>query len=149
MTNPEAVTRINGLLRSGDLRTAHEELAALVTAHPDFVEGLRPLAGTKQALGDVPGAEELPRRALTLDANWTPTLATLGELLLGAGRNTEAEPLLQRAVTGTPPSRRAALLLARYYNDAGQPARALALAAPLVATGQADEQLLRSTSQRS
>jgi tetratricopeptide (TPR) repeat protein len=141
MTNPEAVARINGLLRSGDLRSAHDELAALVAAHPDFVEGLRLLAGTKQALGDVPGAEELLRRALTIDANWTPTLATLGELLLAAGRNAEAEPLLQRAVTGQPASRRAALLLARYYNDAGQPARALALAAPIVAAGQADAEL--------
>ena len=141
MTNPEAVARINGLLRSGDLRTAHEELAALVAAHPDFVEGLRLLAGTKQALGDVPGAEELLRRTLTLDANWTPTLATLGELLLAAGRNAEAEPLLQRAVTGQPPSRRAALLLARYYNDAGQPARALALTARIVAAGHADAEV--------
>jgi len=26
------------------------------------------------------------RRVLVLDPNWTPTLATLGELLLGSGR---------------------------------------------------------------
>jgi len=81
------------------------------------------------------------RRALTLDPNWTPTLATLGELLLSSGRASEAEPLLQRAVAGSPPYPRAALVLARYYNDTGRPAQALAVAAPLCLSGQADAEL--------
>jgi Flp pilus assembly protein TadD len=78
---------------------------------------------------------------VTLDPNWTPTLATLGELLLLSGRGSEAELLLQRAVAGSPPSSRAALLLARYYNDAGRPSEALAAAAPLCVSGKGDAEL--------
>src|SRR6266853_3973287 len=80
-------------------------------------------------------------RALTLDPNWTPTLATLGELLLNSGRTSEAESLLQRALAGSPPYPRAALLLARYYNDTGRPTQALAVAAPLCIGGKADAEL--------
>src|SRR5437762_13535134 len=136
-----AMRRINELLRAGSFRVAHEQLETILAANPGFVEALRLLAGTKQALGDPGGAEELLRRALTLDPNWTPTLATLGELLLGSGRATEAEALLQRAAAGSPPYPRAALLLARYYNDTGRPAQALAVAAPLCLSGKADAEL--------
>src|SRR5438105_12156347 len=93
----DAMRRISGLLHAGSFRAAHDELETIVAANPTFVEALRLLAGTKQALGDPGGAEELLRRALTLDPNWTPTLATLGELLLGSGRASEAEALLQRS----------------------------------------------------
>jgi len=137
----EAMRRISELLRTGNYRSAHEELETIVAANPGFVEGLRLLAGTKQALGDPAAAEDLLRRALTLDRNWTPTLATLGELLLGSGRAGEAEALLQRAAAGSPPYPRAALLLARYYNDTGRPAQALAVAAPLCIGGKADAEL--------
>jgi Flp pilus assembly protein TadD len=81
------------------------------------------------------------RRALELDPRWTPTLGTLGELLLLSGRGGEAEPLLQRALAGSPPYPRAALLLARHYNDSGRPAQALAVAAPLCLAGRADAEL--------
>src|SRR4029077_9873212 len=97
--------------------------------------------GTKQALGDPAAAEALLRRALELDPNWTPTLATLGELLLTGGRSGEAEPLLQRALAGTPPNARAALLLARYYHDTGRPAQARDGCAPLCSSGRADAEL--------
>ena len=136
-----AMRRIDGLLKSGDFLTAQSELAVIVAAHPDFVEGLRLLAGTRQALGDVAGAETLLRKALALDPKWTPTLASLGELLLASGRGTEAEPLLKRAAAGSPPYPRAALLLARHYNDSGRPAEALAVAAPLAESGRADAEL--------
>jgi len=137
----DAMRRINELLQAGSFRAAHDQLETIVDANPGFVEGLRLLAGTKQALGDSPAAEELLRRALTLDPNWTPTLATLGELLLSGGRASEAESLLQRAVAGSPPYPRAALVLARYYNDTGRPAQALAVAAPLCISGKADAEL--------
>ena len=137
----EDMRRISELLRAGSVRSAHEELEAIVAANPDFVEALRLLAGTKQALGDPAAAEELLRHALELDPNWTPTLATLGELLLTSGREVEAEPLLKRALTGTPPYPRAALLLARNYNDSGRPGEALAVAAPLCLSGRADAEL--------
>ena len=112
----------------------------IVEANPKFVEALRLLAGTKQALGDMGAAEILLRRALMLDPRWTPTLATLGELLLGNGRGSEAEPLLQRAAAGPPPYPRAALLLARYYNILGRPAQALQVP-HLCASGRADAEL--------
>src|SRR6266853_4461357 len=137
----DAMLRISELLRTGSFRAAHDQLETIVDANPGFVEALRLLAGTKQALGDGAAAEELLRRALALDPNWTPTLATLGELLLGSGRDSEAESLLQRAAGGSPPYPRAALLLARYYNDTGRPDRALAVAAPLCLSCEADAEL--------
>ncbi len=133
--------RISAMLQAGNFRTAHDELEVIVAANPKFVEALRLFAGTKQALGETSAAEELLRRALDLDPLWTPTLATLGELLLAAGRSSEAEPLLKRAASGSPPCPRAALLLARHYNDSGNPAKALAVAAPLCLAGKADPEL--------
>jgi Tfp pilus assembly protein PilF len=133
--------RVSALLQAGSFRVAHDQLEAIVSSNPQFVEGLRLFAGTKQALGDAGAAETLLRRALLLEPAWTPTLTTLGELLLNSGRSEEAESLLQRAVLGSPPFPRAALLLARYYNDSGRPAQALAVAAPLCIGGKADAEL--------
>ena len=125
----ESMRRISGLLQSGQYRAAHAQLESLVTANPDYEEGLRLLAGTKQVLGDLAQAESLLRRALDLEPQWAPTLTTLAELLLAAGRSAEAVPLLQRASRGSPAYPRAALLLVRHYLDTGQPAAALDLAA--------------------
>ncbi|WP_460875236.1 2OG-Fe(II) oxygenase family protein [Rhodanobacter koreensis] len=137
----DTMRRIGALLQAGHFRVAHDQLETIVAEYPDFVEAQRLLAGTRQALGDVVGAETLLRHALALDPNWTPTLATLGELLLNAGRASEAEPLLQRAATGSPPSPRAALVLARYYNDLQRPAQALAAVAPYCTSGDVDPEL--------
>jgi tetratricopeptide (TPR) repeat protein len=137
----ESMRRISGLLQSGQYSAAHSQLESLVAANPEYVEGLRLLAGTKQALGDLAQAESLLRRALDIDPLWTPTLTTLAELLLVTGRSAEAVPLLQRAVQGSPPYPRAALLLARHYLDAGQPALALDVATPWCNGGKADEDL--------
>jgi tetratricopeptide (TPR) repeat protein len=137
----EAVRRINALLQAGSFHAAHAELEAIVGANPGFVEALRLLGATKQALGDSAGAERPLRQALKLEPTWTPTLATLGELLLSGGRAIEGESLLQRAVAGSPPYPRAALLLARYYNGLGRPAQALSVAAPLCVSGKADAEL--------
>src|ERR1700752_162147 len=146
----DAMRRISELLRSGSFRAAHDELETIVGAYPDFGEALRLLAGAKQVLGDPAAAEGLLRRALDLDRNWTPTLTSLGDLLLASGRGGEGGPLLLRGAArpaapllwggppGPPPTRRAALLLARYYNDTGHPAQALAVAAPLCLSGKAD-----------
>jgi tetratricopeptide (TPR) repeat protein len=137
----ESMRRISGLLQSGQYSAAHSQLESLVAANPDYVEGLRLFAGTKQVLGDLAQAESLLRRALEIDPKWTPTLTTLAELLLGAGRSAEAVPLLQRAVQGSPPYPRAALLLVRHCLDAGQPAAALDIATPWCNSGKADEEL--------
>ncbi len=144
MTSPaliDAMRRASALLRAGNFPLAQTQLEAIVAANPGYVEGLRLLAGARQALGDAEAAERLLRRALELDPAWTPTLATLGELLLSSGRGSEAESLLQRAAAGSPPYPRAALLLARYYNDMRRPAEALAVAVPLCLAGQADSEL--------
>src|SRR6201996_7384829 len=143
MTTPavESLRQINTLLQAGRYPEAQEQLRAVVAAHPESVEALRLLAGTRQIFGDPAGAEELLRRALALDGKWTPTLASLGELLLITGRSTEAEPLLRRALEGSTPSLRAAVLLARYYNDSGRRTEAIAVAAPLCTRGLGDSDL--------
>ena len=134
--------RASALLQTGSFRAAHDQLVAVVGDNPRFVEALRLLAGAKQALGDVAGAEDLLRRAVMLAPDWTPTLATLGELLLNTGRSSEAETLLLRAASGSPPIPSAVLVLARHYNDQRRPAQALAVAAPLCAAGNADPELV-------
>lgn len=130
--------QVGALLQAGDLRSAHQRLQAIVAEHPDCAEALRLLGGLRQSFGDTEGAEALLRQAMALDPNWGPTLATLGELLLNSGRHDEAEPLLRRAATKLP---HAALLLARHCNDHQRPADALALLAPLCATGQVNAEL--------
>ena len=126
----ESMRRIGGLLQSGQYGAAHAQLESLVAANPTYVEGLRLLAGAKQALGDIAQAESLLRRALEIDPLSTPTLTTLAELLLLSGRSAEAVPVLQRAIQGAAPHPRAALLLARHYLDTGQAAVALEGATP-------------------
>jgi tetratricopeptide (TPR) repeat protein len=137
----ESMRRISGLLQSGQYVAAHSQLESLVSANPEYVEGLRLFAGTKQVLGDLAQAESLLRRALEIDPQWAPTLTTLAELLLVAGRSAEAVPLLQRAIQGFPRYPRAALLLVRYYLDAGRPASALDVATPWCNTGNVDDDL--------
>lgn len=145
MANPpplrEEMQRIGALLRTGQFRAAQARLEAVVAAHPDYAEAYRLLAGTQIALGESQHAEALLRRALDVDPHWTPALTTLGELLLAAGRGAEAERILRRAVEGTRPDPRAALVLARYHNDTGQPAQALAVVAPFVARDHSDAAL--------
>jgi tetratricopeptide (TPR) repeat protein len=138
----DAMRRISALLQAGSFRLAHDQLDTIVRDNPDFVEALRLFAGTKQALGDGVAAERLLRQALKLDPNWTPTLATLGELLLNHGNPAEAESLLLRAVSGSSPHPRAALMLARYYNDLKRPADALAVVAGLCANSTVDPELV-------
>lgn len=137
----DSMRQISELLRAGRFASAEEQLAAIVAANPEFVEALRLLGGTKQARGDPTAAEALLLRALELDPDWTPTQVTLGELLLAGGRGRDAEPLLQRALHGSPPAARAALLLARHYNDIGRPDQALEVAAPPCLAGRADAEL--------
>src|SRR3569832_411658 len=131
----DQMRRISELLQAGQFAAAHAQLESVVAANPDYVEGLRLLAGTKQVLGQVVEAEALLRRALQVDPAWPPTLTTLAELLLATGRNSEAVPFLQRAVRSSP---RAAYLLARLYLDGGQPAAALEIATLWVNSGKAD-----------
>ena len=133
--------RIGGLLQAGEYGAAHAQLESLVAANPHYLEGLRLLAGTKQALGESTQAESLLRRALEIDPASAPTLTMLAELLLLSGRSAEALPLLRRAVAGTPAHPRAAFLLARHYLNAGQPALALEVAAPWCDSGRADAEL--------
>jgi tetratricopeptide (TPR) repeat protein len=138
----DTMRRINLLLQAGDFRLAHEQLEVVVNDHPGFAEARRLFAGTKQALGDLAGAEAALREAVALDPGWAPTLATLGELLLNSGRAGEAEALLQRACAGSPPYPRAALVLARYYNDAQRPIQAVEITARACAGGHADADLV-------
>ena len=134
--------RVNGLLQAGDFRAAHDQLRGVVEIHPDYAEAQRLLGGVTLMLGDVAGAERILRHAVELDSDWTPTLTTLGELLLGSGRHAEAETFLQRAATAKQPDPHAAQVLARYYNDRKQPARALAILAPFCARDKIPAELI-------
>src|SRR5712675_706563 len=138
----EAMRRVSALLQAGGFQGAHEQLETIVAANPGYVEALRLLAGTKQALGDAAAAEGLLRQALALEPGWSPAMAMLGEILLSSGRVPEAEPFLQRAATASPANARAALVLARHYNDTLRPALALALLEPLCAAGEANSDLV-------
>src|SRR6185437_5911713 len=100
------------------------------------------LGGVMLMLGDAAGAEQILRRAIECDPEWAPTLTTLGELLLGSGRHAEAETFLQRAATVKQPDPHAAQVLARYYNDRKQPARALAVTAPFCARDNVPSELI-------
>jgi tetratricopeptide (TPR) repeat protein len=137
----ELMRQASAQLLAGQFQAARDQLESIVAANPDCIEALRLLAGARLALGDSQGAEGLLRRALAIDPKWLPTLTTLGELLLGAGRGAEAVPLLERAALGPPAHARAALVLARYYNDLRRPAEALRVAAPLCTIGQGDAEL--------
>jgi tetratricopeptide (TPR) repeat protein len=137
----ESMRRIGALLQSGHYDAAHAQLESVVAANPRYLEGLLLLAGIKQALGDNGQAELLLRRTLEINPSSSPTLTALAELLLLAGRSAEAVALLQRAIRAAAPHPRAALLLARHYLDAGQPASALEVAAPWCNGGKADVDL--------
>ncbi|TAN02823.1 MAG: tetratricopeptide repeat protein, partial [Rhodanobacteraceae bacterium] len=127
---PDAMRHVNGLLQAGDFRAAHNRLERIMREHPGYAEARRLLAGVKLALGDTAGAEKVLREAAALDPEWSPTLTMLGELLLGSGRHAEAETFLLQAATAKQADPRAALVLARRYNDSQRPAQALAVIAP-------------------
>jgi len=137
-----AMQRVNGLLQAGDFRAAHAQLRDVVETHPDYAEAQRLLGGATLMLGDTVAAEGILRHAIGLDPDWAPTLTTLGELLLGSGRHAEAETFLQRAATARQPDPHAAQVLARYYNDRRQPARALAIVAPFCALDDVSPELI-------
>lgn len=155
----EAMQRVNGLLQAGDFREAHARLALIAKQNPGYAEAQRLLGGVTLALGDAAGAERILRRAIELAPDWAPSLVTMGELLLGSGRDAEAEIFLRKAMAGSPPNPQAAQVLARFYNDRRQFAQALAvvsvfgeempseLAVPhvtaLVALGRAEEAVNR------
>lgn len=137
----DAMRRVNGLLQAGDFRTAHDRLEIIANDNPDYGEARRLLAGAKLALGDTAGAERVLRAAAASGQAWPPTLTMLGELLLNSGRQAEAEQFLLRAASMKPADPRAALVLARRYNDTRRPAQALAVAAPFCAAGNAAPEL--------
>lgn len=141
VTLAESMRRISGLLQSGQYSAAHAQLESVVAANPTYLEGLRLLAGAKQALGDSAQAESVLQRALEIDPLSPSTLTTLAELLLLWGRSAEAVPLLQRAILGAPPYPRAALMLVRHHLDRGQAALALEVATPWCDSGHADADL--------
>jgi tetratricopeptide (TPR) repeat protein len=132
---------ISALLQGGEYDAARIRLQQILALRPDYVEGLRLLAGTRLALGESDAAETLLRHALELDPNWPPTLTTLAELLLASGRSAEAEPLLQRAATGSPADPRAAWVLAQLYTDSGRAAEAAQLLGPFCAAPRLDATL--------
>ena len=94
----ESMRRISGLLQSGQLSAAHSQLESLVSANPDYVEGLRLLAGTKQALGDLAQAESL-ENLLGGKLTMSDRLAVVqAEIALNTGNFPEAITLAEQAM---------------------------------------------------
>lgn len=146
MNPPPAATldemqQINVLLQRGEFSAARDRLELVVANNPGFVEAQRLLAGARFALGDTAAAEALLRQAMLVDPDWTPTLTMLGEWLLQSGSCGEGETLLQRAIHAKAADPRAALILARFYNDHGRHADALATAGPFCAAGRGGAEL--------
>ncbi|KNZ32595.1 MAG: hypothetical protein AD742_10950 [Methylibium sp. NZG] len=111
----------------GQVQAAHDALARLLERHPDYCRGItveNDLAVMLQALGENAAAEGMARRSLESWAGVAHTetlsLLVLGLVLTTAGRCTEAEGVLQRA-----------LHLAREQSSEGFEAEALVRSARL------------------
>jgi tetratricopeptide (TPR) repeat protein len=105
-----------------------------------LAESMRRVGGLLQS-GQYQAAQAQLESLVAANPDYPEGLTALAELLLLSARSAEALPLLQRAIQGAPPQRRAAFLLARHYLSTGQPARALEVAAPWCNSGQGDVDL--------
>lgn len=116
----QTMQRASALLQAGNYVLARTTLEQVLRDAPRFVEAHRLLAGALQALGDPAGAERVLRAALAIDPQWTPTLASLGEILLNQQRLDEAETLLRAAIASARPYPRAQQLLASLLHARAQ-----------------------------
>ncbi len=65
----------------------------------DYPETLTNIAGAHLALGQPGAAEAYLTEALEIQANWVPGLMNLADLYRSTGRDTDARPLLEQAMT--------------------------------------------------
>jgi superkiller protein 3 len=95
-------------------------LETLATVTPKAADVHADLAAVNAANGDRKGAEREFRRALELQEDYFPALAGLGNLLLRAGDDAAALPLLRKAVQLRPRAYEGHFLLGSALNRLGQ-----------------------------
>jgi hypothetical protein len=106
---PELIERNNravGLMGQFDFNAAVDAFAAIQSAAPEWPEARLNLAialMNRQREGDAPRAEALLRELLSTPALARRARYTLGLLLVHAGREAEALPLLTDVANGDPP----------------------------------------------
>ncbi|MFN2644976.1 MAG: PA2778 family cysteine peptidase [Burkholderiales bacterium] len=89
---------IAALERAGDARGARTAYETFLGRWPENVAAAIGLANTHHALGELPAAEAVLRRAASLDPDSVIVLNNLAQTLSDAGRNAEALPIIERAV---------------------------------------------------
>jgi tetratricopeptide (TPR) repeat protein len=109
-----------------DYERALELYEEALQVKPDFAEAEFQKAAALVALKRLPEAEKSYRRALELRRTWAMPPAALGLLLVRTpGRETEAEPLLRRALELDAKNLTAAVALAELRTRAGDAAEAV------------------------
>jgi len=68
----------------------------------DTAAGQTNIAAVHVALQDIPSAESALRRSLEINPDWVPGMINLADVLRGTGRDSQAGPHLQRALSLTP-----------------------------------------------
>lgn len=100
----QRVTRTQGHLywRLGLVLSAKRRFEKLLKRKPRDADALQMLARCQQALGATDEAIELARRAVALDGQLALARATLGQLLMAAGKRSEAVAELRKAADSRP-----------------------------------------------
>jgi len=116
------VARYRGFLaqsldRFADAVEAYEHVLARV---PNEFESLNNLGNARAALGDADGAVDALRRAVALDSKAPPTRLNLATALRAAGRDDEAQQVLNQAAVDFPDDARPLHDLYVLFKDAGR-----------------------------
>ncbi len=82
------------LLRKGQLRGASREFQMALMNEPNNPDYLANFAKSRQKMGDVAGAEQYFRQALTVAPDHQPSYHGLAEVMLTQGRGQEAQAML-------------------------------------------------------
>ena len=98
-TEADFLAAVLALARVGDARTAGRGFAALLARWPDNLGASIGLANSHHGLGELRQAERVLRRAAERHPDSTVVLNNLAQTLSDLGRDDEALPLVDRAIT--------------------------------------------------
>ncbi|MGI9327504.1 MAG: tetratricopeptide repeat protein, partial [Pseudomonadales bacterium] len=84
------------------LRLGLEEYLQTLALNADRAESQSSMASVHLAMGEIPVAENALRTALSLNPQWVPAMVNLADLYRATGRDTQAGPLLDRALEAAP-----------------------------------------------
>jgi Tfp pilus assembly protein PilF len=94
---------ISALERTGDARAARIGYQTFLGRWPDNVNASVGLANSHYAVGELPEAEAVLRKAATRAPDAVVVLNNLAQTLSDQGRNAEALPIIERAVAAGGP----------------------------------------------